>query len=304
MSSLSLWVVLDVAFFCSIDLSYLNTFFSTKTAQQYTCELFLTSEADSAKWDASFDNRISYTTSIHDEIKEWVSNNIDRWTAEGEDWFKIEMIPDDFLPVEIFEAEGGAERRHRATYPSVWGVFGLGMNKYEPRQTTMNSVTDAATDLYVLSTYYQSDALIGQANALLAMMIVNIFVQLVSVVAQYGTSNSWTVVVREVIFCLLFLRPVVDAYRVGQDQEEADETTIFSPMVYMILNKSIELATEGIPGAVLQLYVWIVNKEEAGSFALLSIGISALTTGYTSAIIAFESDVGLEHRKSQPRFYG
>ena len=72
----------------------------------------------------------------------------------------------------------------------------------------------------------------------------------------------------------------------------------------MILNKSIELATENVPGCILQKYVWLNNPEEAGSFALISIGISALTIGYTSAIISFESDVGLVHRKNQPRFYG
>ena len=33
----------DELFFCTIDLSYLRTFFRTTTAAQYTCERFLTS---------------------------------------------------------------------------------------------------------------------------------------------------------------------------------------------------------------------------------------------------------------------
>jgi len=166
------------------------------------------------------------------------------------------------------------------------------------------SVTDTATDLYVISTYYQSDALISQANALLAMIAANLFVQLVGVVAQYESSNSWTKLVREAAICLFFMRPIVDAFRIGKDDEDTEHKTTVSSMSFMILNKSIELATENVPGCILQLYVWLFNKEEAGSFALISIGISALTTGYTSAIISFESDVGLDHRKAQPKFYG
>jgi len=156
---------------------------------------------------------------------------------------------------------------------------------------------------YIVSTYYQSDALISQANALLAMIAANLFIQLVGVMAQYGSSKSWTKIVKEAAICLLFMRPIVDAYRIGKDDEEVDKKTTISSMLFMILNKSVELTTENVPGCILQLYVWLNNPEEAGSFALISIGISALTTGYTSAIISFESDVGLAHRKTQPRFY-
>jgi len=48
-------------------------------------------------------------------VKEWISNNIDRWKEQQPDWFKIEMIPDDFLPKVVVEAEGGAKRR-RSSY--------------------------------------------------------------------------------------------------------------------------------------------------------------------------------------------
>ena len=52
------------------------------------------------------------------------------------------------------------------------------------------------------------------------------------------------------------------------------------------------------------MYVYLSFPEEAGSFALVSIVISALTTGYTSAMIAFDFDVDVAHRKIQPTFYG
>ena len=106
--SFVLWLVLNIAFFCTIDMSYLNSFIGTLTAPQYTCQLFQESETDPARFDAVFDNRISYIESIH--VKEWVKNNIDRWQEEAPSWFKIEKIPDEFLPVEVLVAEGGANR--------------------------------------------------------------------------------------------------------------------------------------------------------------------------------------------------
>ena len=36
----------------------------------------------------------------------------------------------------------------------------------------------------------------------------------------------------------------------------------------------------------------------------MSIGISALTTGYTSAMIAFDKDANLDTRRRDPNFYG
>ena len=70
------------------------------------------------------------------------------------------------------------------------------------------------------------------------------------------------------------------------------------------MNNGIELATESIPGCIMQIYVWLISPEEASTFALVSIGISALTTGFASAMIAFDIDVDVPHRRNQPKFYG
>jgi len=40
--SFALWVMLNIVFFCTIDLSYLGTFFGTMTALQYTVMLYNT----------------------------------------------------------------------------------------------------------------------------------------------------------------------------------------------------------------------------------------------------------------------
>ena len=42
----------------------------------------------------------------------------------------------------------------------------------------------------------------------------------------------------------------------------------------------------------------------SGTGPILSIGISALTTGFASAIISFDKDIDPKGRKNQPNFYG
>jgi len=144
------------------------------------------------------------------------------------------------------------------------------------------SSIDAATDVYVLNQYYKSPELVNQANALVAMIVTNFLFQMAIVLAQYQ-KKSWGRKLKEAMICLLFLRPVVDAYRVSTNHE--DKRKIVDSVSELTINKGIELGTESVPGCVLQLYVWFSNPEEAGTLALLSIGISALTTGFTSAMI-------------------
>ena len=78
--------------------------------RQRACELFLTSEEESAKFRAVFKKRISFTKAITEEVRAWVAANIVRWKEEKPSWFKIEMIPDEFLPIDVVEAEGGVNR--------------------------------------------------------------------------------------------------------------------------------------------------------------------------------------------------
>ena len=82
------------------------------------------------------------------------------------------------------------------------------------------SSVDAATDIYVVETYY-SDGLNGQANAMLGMICANLIIQLLIVLGQYQ-KKSWTAKLKEVFITLLFLRPIVDAYRLCSNDEDRD----------------------------------------------------------------------------------
>ena len=96
------------------------------------------------------------------------------------------------------------------------------------------STIDGITDIYVINSYYNSEGLHGQANAMLAMLTTNIIIQLLFVLVQYKKKN-WKVKVREALICLFFLRPAIDAYRVSTNHE--DEETTLSQLTEMVCTK-------------------------------------------------------------------
>jgi len=452
----ALWLLLNIAFFAMINLKFIGTFVSTQTAGQYACEWFLTADEDQGRFGAAFYNRISFKKPIDREVKEWVAENIEMWKLEKPVWFYIEKIPDDFLPDDVFEAEGGANRRrsiisvrelvgfdplesvsaaalnetaalsskqeewktfaeeiymtrsgnYKSNYTHLKRVFEINAELLAPlltrcpnfktilsyiladrfglrvqavgmetnikdwgveecrrcgsslatfirnRQTgpaaieawrhhykqldilfdevdgfndfvlvlaynttrdsiygtvyrvsvgALLSFLDVVTDLYVLSTYYSSDELIFEANALLGMILTGIFIQICFVFVQYQ-SKSLKIRLVEALVTLICLRSIVDAFRVSKNHK--DDEVVLDCLSELLVNRGIELATESIPGVVLQLYVWLTNPSDAGSYAIASILISAMTTGYNSALISFDMDIDIPHRRVQPTFFG
>ncbi|GMI18866.1 hypothetical protein TeGR_g12782 [Tetraparma gracilis] len=64
---------------------------------------------------------------------------------------------------------------------------------------------------------------------------------------------------------------------------------------------------EAIPGCVMQLYVCVGVLQDGKSVtnqAVLSLVVSALSTGYSSSSITYDYDTGVQRRKDEPEFYG
>ena len=76
------------------------------------------------------------------------------------------------------------------------------------------SMTDGATDIYVISNYYKNTELVAQANALVIMVSLSMLSQLCVVMGTYA-KKSWVVKLRESLITISFLRPAVDAYRIS-----------------------------------------------------------------------------------------
>ena len=96
------------------------------------------------------------------------------------------------------------------------------------------SMLDAVTDIYIITKYYNTEGLRGQANAMLAMIVTNMGLQILLVLAQYK-KKSWKVKAKELLICLFLLRPPVDAYRVSTNYKDSEVT--FDPLMEMIINK-------------------------------------------------------------------
>ena len=126
MGSLGLWLVLNGLFFCSIEWSFVWTFFGTKTAPQYAVELFRTSTTDRAKFRACFKNTRRYINGIEEEVRGWLRENYE--LLVGEEWFRVELVPDDLLPKQmldelnelaISEGKSGREKMEATTLSSM-----------------------------------------------------------------------------------------------------------------------------------------------------------------------------------------
>jgi len=161
------------------------------------------------------------------------------------------------------------------------------------------SIMDLITDAGVIISYHRIGNSAG-ANSLMAMIGSSIAVQLLTTYTQNRKKSKW-VILRELAFVVTFLKPAVDAYRIANGKE--DEDAVMSPLVEMAMGKGVELGLESIPGGLLQAYVFI-NSPKTTSFLVISILISALTTGFSSAMISYDMDVSVANRKEVPLFYG
>ena len=134
------------------------------------------------------------------------------------------------------------------------------------------TTVDTMTDVYMIY-LYKVNGLDSDANALITMIATNTIVQLLTVLAQ-NKKKSWKTLLKEWLITLLFLRPFVDAWRVHniKKQQHTHRHTTSDPLSEMISNKATELATESIPGCVLQCYVLLLNPSLGSSGAIISIG--------------------------------
>jgi len=103
---------------------------------------------------------------------------------------------------------------------------------------------------------YKVNGLHSNANTMIAMISFNTVFQLILVLVTYR-KKGWRTVLKEGLVTLLFMRPFVDAWRVHNKHDDSE--TNLDPLHTMLMNKGIELASESIPGCVLQCYVLLMN---------------------------------------------
>jgi len=149
-------------------------------------------------------------------------------------------------------------------------------------------IMDMVSDIVVTVTYFKADKTTGYGWTLIAMIAASVLAQLMTVFAS-NHSQRKTKLLKDVLITMSGFRPAWVAYKVasGHAQEEGD---LMAPKSELVAAKVIEMVFESIPGCLLQTYVLMVGGGSISVPAVMSILISALTTGYTSASITFDYD--------------
>ena len=109
------------------------------------------------------------------------------------------------------------------------------------------------------------------------------------------------VVLREVLFVVLLVKPGIDAYRVVSKVKQRPGTVI-TPHNELVYIRGVELLLESIPGAVIQATAIVGGQ--TSTIAVLSLTSSIVTAAFISASISVEKDVDSKCRRESPDFYG
>jgi hypothetical protein len=107
--------------------------------------------------------------------------------------------------------------------------------------------------------------------------------------------------VKEILIVLSLAKPGVDAIRVASGAEKNAGAPL-DPFTELMIGKALEIALESGPGAALQAYILLSG--DWSTSAVVSVGISCIATGFTTAMMAFDMDTNPARRKGVPEFNG
>ena len=100
-------------FLSRINKEYLVTFYDNRTGSQFLCDNWRNGISDKERFYV-FSKHPSLYKSINRELKDWLSENWERWEEEKEDWFTAKMIskiPSELLPEKALIDMGGVTGR-------------------------------------------------------------------------------------------------------------------------------------------------------------------------------------------------
>jgi hypothetical protein len=165
----------------------------------------------------------------------------------------------------------------------------------------VTSMSDLLTDVYVTYMFW-SNKKYGYFKASFASLVMSIGFQMLVVWVQ-NRKLGMKRVVRELIPILIGYKPAVDAYRVATGAKQ-EVGAALNPIIEMTCMKCIEMFAEAIPGVIIQLMAIASSDKNVGTSAWLSVAVSAITTGFTSATISYDWDTDPSRREETPAFYG
>jgi len=148
------------------------------------------------------------------------------------------------------------------------------------------SVLDMATDVFVIMGYMGEEETRGYGWILLWMIAGSLAIQLL---VAFGQNRKKPLkMLGEMLIVLTGMKPGFDAFSVCSGKE-MDEHGLMDAKAELVVCKGIEMVCESIPGCILQLYA-ILKSGDRSRRVIVSVAVSALTTGFISASISFDFD--------------
>jgi hypothetical protein len=139
------------------------------------------------------------------------------------------------------------------------------------------------------------------AFVLLGMIALNLAVQALVVTLQ-NSHRGLRAVLWELGVVFSLLKPGSDAARVAGGAERVEGAPL-DPFTEMAICKLIEMTFESIPGGLAQA-IFLLNGGDWTTAAVVSVGLSCVSTAYIATTLVFDLDTEPTRRKSDPEFYG
>ena len=108
-------------FLSRIKKEYVVTFYDNRTGSQFLCDNWRNGTSDKERYYV-FSKHPSLYKSINKELKDWLSENWERWEEEKEDWFTAKLIgkiPSELLPEKFVGELGGIKKARISIRKSV-----------------------------------------------------------------------------------------------------------------------------------------------------------------------------------------
>jgi hypothetical protein len=162
------------------------------------------------------------------------------------------------------------------------------------------SILDMASDIANIRGMFLAGRTMG-AFVLLGMIALNLAVQALVVILQ-NSHRGWATVLRELGIVFSLLKPGIDAARVARGAERVEGAPM-DPFLEMVVCKLSELTFESIAGGLAQA-VFLLNGGEWTTVAVISLGLSCVSTAFIVSTLVFDLDNVPTRRKRNPEFYG
>ncbi|GMI24152.1 hypothetical protein TeGR_g7569 [Tetraparma gracilis] len=102
---------------------YRYTMWSTTTGRECTQDYFLKGWDDESKFGIFGCNLLLWENEIGEDVKAWIAENWARWKEEKPAWFKVETVPDRFIPAGELEQLGHNRKRRGSAVGSIRESF-------------------------------------------------------------------------------------------------------------------------------------------------------------------------------------